>query len=80
MLISRADFPGAGEDEIAFQRGETIVVIAKDDGFGDGWWTVIPPLRRHYPYVPFRFRVSAALWARFTLRVWGGGVGRWASF
>jgi SH3 domain len=34
------DFPGEGEDEIAFQKGEIIVVIAKDEGFGDGWWTV----------------------------------------
>jgi hypothetical protein len=41
--LASTDFPGAGEDEIAFQRGETIVVIAKDDGFGDGWWTVFPP-------------------------------------
>jgi len=34
------DFPGTAEDEIPFKRGETIVVVAKDDGFGDGWWTV----------------------------------------
>jgi hypothetical protein len=34
------DFPGTGDDEISFSRGEIIVVIAKDDGFGDGWWTV----------------------------------------
>ena len=37
------DFPGTGEDEITFHRGELIVVIAKDEGFGDGWWTVISP-------------------------------------
>lgn len=47
--LPSADFPGTGEDEIAFQRGETIVVIAKDDGFGDGWWTVFPLLGHYYP-------------------------------
>ena len=51
LLISGTDFPGAGEDEIAFQRGETIVVIAKDDGFGDGWWTVIPPFSNIPVYI-----------------------------
>jgi hypothetical protein len=53
MLISQCvDFPGTGEDEIAFQKGEIIAVIAKDDGFGDGWWTVIPPsLPVHVPLI-----------------------------
>jgi hypothetical protein len=37
------DFPGTGEDEIGFRRGEIIVVIARDDGYDDGWWTVIFP-------------------------------------
>jgi hypothetical protein len=43
ILTSRIDFPGTGDDEISFKRGETIVVMAKDDGFGDGWWTVSLP-------------------------------------
>jgi hypothetical protein len=37
-----SDFPGTEEDEISFKRGEIVVVIAKDDGFGDGWWRVTP--------------------------------------
>jgi hypothetical protein len=52
------DFPGAGDDEIAFQRGETIVVMARDDGFGDGWWTVILP---EYILVVLHFMFAAAL-------------------
>lgn len=27
-------------DELEFQAGETIEVIERDDGFGDGWWRV----------------------------------------
>jgi hypothetical protein len=49
------DFPGTGEDEITFHRGDLIVVIAKDEGFGDGWWTVISPSPLYFPthaYLP----------------------------
>jgi hypothetical protein len=45
------DFPGTGDDEVSFRRGEIIVVIAKDDGFGDGWWTVISPSQSLPPFV-----------------------------
>ena len=27
-------------DEISFSAGETIVVLERDDMFGDGWWQV----------------------------------------
>ena len=27
-------------DELEFQAGETVEVIERDDGFGDGWWRV----------------------------------------
>jgi|SRR5579859_4313807 len=59
ILTSRIDFPGTGDDEISFKRGETIVVMAKDDGFGDGWWTVsLPPPIFSYPYL---FSCSATI-------------------
>lgn len=79
------DFPGEGEDEIAFQKGEIIVVIAKDEGFGDGWWTVttllilLPP----FHFVLFlslsSFAFSCAL-AAFHLGGWlaGGRSTRYA--
>jgi hypothetical protein len=40
LICVQLDFTATGEDEITFKKGETIVVIARDDGFGDGWWTV----------------------------------------
>jgi SH3 domain len=55
------DFPGTGEDEISFRRGEIIVVIAKDDGFGDGWWTVIS-LLPIFPPCLFISRVVVYAW------------------
>jgi len=78
------DFPGTGEDEISFHRGEIIVVIAKDDGFGDGWWTVIPlPPKLHFARI-HSFHVSLIFIISFFARrirvssTWlcGGGV-RW---
>ena len=75
--LPSADFPGTGEDEIAFQRGETIVVIAKDDGFGDGWWTVIPP---SWTISLVRYICICALIVFHIVKQGGGGVGKWASF
>jgi hypothetical protein len=34
------NFDAETEDELTFIIGEPIVVIQKDDGFGDGWWKV----------------------------------------
>jgi SH3 domain len=34
------DFVPQNDDEIAFEAGERIEVIEKDDLYGDGWWTV----------------------------------------
>jgi SH3 domain len=76
--LASADFPGTGEDEIAFQRGETIVVIAKDDGFGDGWWTVFP-LLGHYPSpASVCICICALIVFHHIVKLGGGGVGRWA--
>jgi len=75
------DFPGQGEDEIAFQKGEIIVVIAKDEGFGDGWWTVTTPT--YPPCSAFSFPSllslsslpSLVLWPRSIREVGWVGVG-----
>jgi hypothetical protein len=34
------DFRPEYEDELSFNAGELIVVIEKDDTYGDGWWRV----------------------------------------
>jgi hypothetical protein len=44
-------FQPENEDEVAFQPGERIEVLEKDDEFGDGWWKVspsYPTLHSHY--------------------------------
>ncbi|KNE71794.1 hypothetical protein AMAG_16100 [Allomyces macrogynus ATCC 38327] len=32
------DFKAEDEDEVSFKTGEEIVVLERDDEFGDGWW------------------------------------------
>ena len=38
------------EDEIAFDAGQPIEVIEKDDQYNDGWWQVSTPF--HFPNTP----------------------------
>jgi hypothetical protein len=42
MLIVKAVHTFAAEhgDELEFEAGEDIIVLEKDDAFGDGWWRV----------------------------------------
>jgi hypothetical protein len=35
------NFEAENDDELSFQIGERVLIIQKDDGFGDGWWKVI---------------------------------------
>jgi hypothetical protein len=78
MLISQCvDFPGTGEDEISFKKGDIIAVIARDDGFGDGWWTVIPLLSQFMFFLFPNFHIFMRFDPRFTLRRWAE-VGKWA--
>lgn len=37
------DFVPEHEDEIAFEAGQHIEVIEKDDQYSDGWWQVSSP-------------------------------------
>lgn len=32
------DFDAENADEVSFKAGETIIVVEKDDAYGDGWW------------------------------------------
>lgn len=32
------DFDAENPDEVSFKAGETIVIVEKDDAYGDGWW------------------------------------------
>lgn len=33
-------FHAENADEVSFDVGETILVVEKDDAYGDGWWQV----------------------------------------
>ena len=48
MLAVRAihTFTAEHGDELEFSAGEEIVVLEKDEAFGDGWWRVSPA----FPY------------------------------
>lgn len=35
-------FAAENQDEISFGPGEKVVVLEKDDQYGDGWWQVSP--------------------------------------
>lgn len=45
------NFDAENDDEIAFQVGEAITVLQKDEMYGDGWWEVSRS-RRYYLYCP----------------------------
>lgn len=34
------DFEAENPDEVSFKAGEPVVVVEKDDAYGDGWWQV----------------------------------------
>lgn len=34
------DFDAENPDEVSFKAGETVIVVEKDDAYGDGWWQV----------------------------------------
>lgn len=37
-------FTAENADEVSFDVGETILVVEKDDMYGDGWWQVSKPI------------------------------------
>jgi hypothetical protein len=49
------NFEAENDDELSFDIGEPVIVLQKDDGFGDGWWKVISKLvfffvkKKHIP-------------------------------
>lgn len=50
------DFTPEHDDEIAFNAGERIQIVEKDDLYGDGWWQVRrtrfrPPVIKSYRFV-----------------------------
>lgn len=47
------------EDEIAFEAGQPIEVVEKDDRYDDGWWQVstlptVLSISKHTPHVSIR--------------------------
>ncbi|KNE64904.1 hypothetical protein AMAG_10570 [Allomyces macrogynus ATCC 38327] len=38
VVYALHDFKAEDEDEVSFSAGEEIVVLERDDEFGDGWW------------------------------------------
>lgn len=60
-----------GEDEIGFRKGEIIVVIARDDGFDDGWWTVTPRHSLFLSFPPF-FALKFVSFSRDSIEAWVG--------
>jgi hypothetical protein len=40
MVFAIHPFQAIRDDEIDFDYGEPIIVIEKDDMYGDGWWKV----------------------------------------
>lgn len=47
------DFVAENEDEIAFNAGESIIVLEKDEKYMDGWWQVSSLQEVSYPKKPF---------------------------
>jgi SH3 domain len=39
-LYALHDFEAENPDEVSFKAGDTILVVEKDDAYGDGWWQV----------------------------------------
>ena len=37
------DFDAENPDEVSFKAGEAVIVVEKDDAYGDGWWQVSRP-------------------------------------
>ena len=41
MVYAIHSFKAVRDDELDFEYGEPIIVLEKDDMYGDGWWQVI---------------------------------------
>jgi hypothetical protein len=41
MVYAIHSFQAKRDDELDFEYGEPIIVLEKDDMYGDGWWKVI---------------------------------------
>lgn len=52
MVVVKAihTFTAEHADELEFHAGEDIVVLEKDDAFGDGWWRVSPQLKLSFDH------------------------------
>lgn len=51
------DFEAENPDEVSFKAGECILVVEKDDAYGDGWWQVSNTGPKDFDGAP---RVSSA--------------------
>ena len=40
IVYALHDFEAENEDELSFVMGEVIVVLERDDQYGDGWFSV----------------------------------------
>ncbi len=40
IVYALHDFEAENEDELSFTMGEVIVVLERDDQYGDGWFSV----------------------------------------
>jgi hypothetical protein len=60
-------FEAENDDELAFEAGERIVVLERDDQYGDGWYQVRASLRAPR-YVNLRKRTNLALESRIENR------------
>lgn len=56
------NFAPEHEDEIAFEAGQPIEVVEKDDQYNDGWWQVsTPPALLSFPKHPACVRRTRGL-------------------
>lgn len=39
-LVALHDFKGRTDDELSLKKGDHILVLENDNGFGDGWFIV----------------------------------------
>lgn len=58
-------FEAENEDEISLCIGDPVVVLERDDGFGDGWWKV---RTKRYPKYGWLIKHSSGTKQRWAAR------------